>query len=160
MQRPASVNDKATVRLITARWLIDQAPNYALTLTYNDTVRFERVQRDLDKFHARVDRKLFGNKYNKIEAERRTWWAGCAEHLSSNIHVHLIVRVAPDKAKSIEKLWSGDRCPVWSLIAPAGSSILKPLADRDNAFQWARYMLKERKHLDHLILSRSLAAHR
>lgn len=158
LQHAAATNGNATARLATVGWLTRQTPTHAATVAYNSTVTIERVQRDLDKFHGMLDRRLFGPRFNLIEAERRTWWAAFVEHLSSNTHAHLLIQVVPDKASKFEALWSGDRNAIWSLLAPAGSSVLKPLADRENIARWAVYATKEPGHLDHMILSRSLGS--
>lgn len=113
--------------------------------TKDPKVAKEQVTAELDRFNA-----MLGS------ADRRTWWAGFAEHLSSNTHAHLLLRVVPDKAATFEALWSGDRNAIWSALAPAGTSVLKPLLDRENAANWAIYAMKEPDHLDNMILSRSL----
>lgn len=119
----------------------DLQPHYEVTLAYNNhrrefEIHLEQVCKDLDRLHGLVDRQLYGPRFYKRKAERRTTYIGCVEHKEINLHVHLAWRVPEDNkkifAREIEEIW---RSPTRSRTIS-----VKPIADLAG---WASYMTKD-----------------
>lgn len=119
-----------------------QNPTHALTLAYNGPASHTKIRADLCHLHARLDRKLLGRRFNVLPGEGRTWFAAFGEHLTTNAHAHLVVRVPPDRCAEFERLFptGTGRCDLWTRLAPAGTYAAEPLSDPAG---WARYSIKD-----------------
>ncbi len=114
-------------------------PTHALTLAYNDTATLDRIWRDLRAFHAHLDRALFGRRFFALPRDRRTAFVAVPEHVATNAHLHMLVRVADDRRAEFEAMMPGERSEFWARWATRGTHVLVPLHDEDG---WAKYCLK------------------
>lgn len=55
----------------------------------------EEAKKILNKFHRNLDRRLLGRKFYRVARNRRTFFVAMPEHLNSNLHYHLLVRIPP-----------------------------------------------------------------
>ena len=97
-------------------------------------VPLETVHSDLNRLHARIDHTLYGSRYHRRPAMRRTGYIGFIEHENSNIHVHLAWRVPEDRTNEFSKVVTKE----WSTVHAIGTIVVKPVRDEG----WANYMIK------------------
>lgn len=101
------------------------------------TIRYiplEAVQADVRYLHSRVDRILYGSRYNTRPTERRTGYLGFVENRDSNIHAHLAWRVPADRTNEFNSIVPH----LWSEISYFGSVKIEQVRDGG----WSTYMTK------------------
>ncbi|MGY6286087.1 hypothetical protein ACXIT0_24890 [Methylorubrum extorquens] len=98
-------------------------------------ISLEQVHRDLDRLHARVDRKLFGCRFNELPGEQRTAFVGFVEHARTNLHVHLTWRVPETRAEEFVSVIA----EAWRATGPAATIDVQPIRDAG----WGRYVTKD-----------------
>lgn len=102
-------------------------------------VPLETVHRDIEHLHRNLDRQLFGSKFNKLPEHKRSAYVGFIEHVTTNIHIHLLWRVPDDRSTQFE-----ERLPVnWRMIDRPHSQFysahVQPIRDGG----WAHYVCKD-----------------
>ncbi|QDM20159.1 hypothetical protein FIU28_02545 [Tardiphaga sp. vice154] len=97
-------------------------------------VPLETVHSDLNRLHARIDHTLYGSRYHRRPAMRRTGYIGFIEHQNSNIHVHLAWHVPEDRTNEFSEVVTDE----WSAIHAIGTIDVKPVRNEG----WANYMIK------------------
>ncbi|WP_218127885.1 hypothetical protein [Belnapia rosea] len=97
------------------------------------------MRRDLRAFHAHLDRALFGRRFCALPRERRTAFVAVPEHVATNTHLHMVLRMAADRKAEFEAMLPDDRSQFWARWAQRGTHKLVPLYDADG---WAKYCLK------------------
>jgi hypothetical protein len=98
-------------------------------------ISLEQVHADLDRLHGRVDRKLFGARFNKLPADQRTAFVGFVEHLTSNAHIHVAWRAPIARAEEFIAVVT----EVWLATGPAATINVQPIRDAG----WGRYITKD-----------------
>ena len=122
-----------------ADWLCSQQFNAGLTLNWNADTNLDSARRDVGSCFFRVDRRLLGTRLHK-HRDRRTFGVLFFEHLSTNLHCHGLIRVAPPHLPAFFDLFPADRGGVWSEVCPSGTYALSPMTTPRAA---AHYDLKE-----------------
>lgn len=115
---------------------------HALTLAWNRSLPFDQAVRDLKSVHAKVDRKLFGRRFNTLPVTERTLAVFVFEHIKrrGRIHVHSLWRLGNSAhLLPFARLFPGERGGIWNKVATAGSYKIA-LADDWSTF--AGYALK------------------
>ena len=142
------------------------APQYAVTLATNRTmsldhgglpVRGKDLHQSVRSCMARLDRLLLGPRWTKKE-NQRTHGLLLPEHLSSNTHLHGVLRVDPSQIDRFENALvdafdprTGEivkALPLWKDVVPSGSSCICRLS---NGSGWSTYITKETIDQDGLI---------
>lgn len=91
-------------------FLRDQNFTHFVTLSMNDYQNIEDVRRKVRELHSRIDRRLLGSKWYKKPKDQRTFFIGFHEHINSNHHVHLLMRVKPEFERYIEGIVGYEWC--------------------------------------------------
>lgn len=130
-------------------FVVGRQPTHGLTVSYNAPATLARVRFDLRRLHARIDRYLLGRRFNARPASERTWFAACTENLTSNAHVHLVLRAPEGQEDDLEALFRIYPDP-WKQLAPHASHKLRRL---DDAEVCVRYALKELAARGEMIMS-------
>jgi hypothetical protein len=116
------------------------APNMFVTLKPNDPeITKYRVRRLLRYFHASIDRKCMGNYYYRAPLTERSLSIGFVEHINSEIHYHLMMRVQPRYLPRFE-IYGGQ---IWKQICPSGTSKLCKISTRFDLERISAYVRKE-----------------
>lgn len=97
-------------------------------------IPLEQVHRDLDRLHARVDRTLFGKRFNTFPEAKRTAFVGLIEHPQANLHAHLCWRVPDMRADEFAAVVSA----AWRATGPSRTIDVQPIRDSG----WAHYTVK------------------
>ena len=102
-QNPYLKSSKPIDTNVMANWIAEHKPNYFVTLTFNDFYRADIADEKLKRFGAYWDRRLLGRKWYKKPIEERTLFFAFAEHMDSNFHYHLAVKVRKEHQKNFDK---------------------------------------------------------
>lgn len=98
-------------------------------------IPLEQVHRDFDGLHRKVDRKLFGSRFNHLPEDERSGFAGYIEHATSNLHAHLAWRVPDARADEFTEVITD----AWMDMNPFASIRVKLIRDDG----WAKYLAKD-----------------
>ncbi len=71
----------------------DMDAEYFVTLNFNRDTNYEAARKALRAWHARVDKALLGGSWSRKARNERTFFIACVEHLDSNIHWHVMLRL-------------------------------------------------------------------
>lgn len=137
--KPTSPIDRRRLWTERVRFLGESRPSHALTLSYNDCVSARRVRNDLDDMHAHLDRRLLGRRFHRASPMRRTWYVAIVERPTTNLHLHLVMRVVADRWHTFESLFPGQKGSFWTMWAPRGTYALTRIYDTAG---WVRYATK------------------
>jgi hypothetical protein len=144
---------RRAIRAGMAEMLSSFEAEYFVTLNANGAKTYEGMRTALKGWHARVDKRLLGGSWQRKAAEQRTQFIGCVEHVHSNIHWHLLLKLgAGAEAERFEAV--ADGC--WQKLIRSGSSCVQKLATAEDMGRTARYMTKElwqQKAYDGFVLS-------
>lgn len=66
-----------------------------VTVTFNKSLSIAKAQKLLNEFHYEIQKSLWGKKFYRIPAEQRIFFIAFPEHIDSNIHYHLMLKVPP-----------------------------------------------------------------
>lgn len=110
-------------------WARALAPTHFLSLATNadvagphgNTHRVEWINRKIYSLAGRVDRNLIGSTWQK-RPDKRLRGFGTIEHIETNIHAHLLLRLNADYDTSNIEFHIGNQ---WARLMPAGSVDLK-----------------------------------
>ncbi|OUR80384.1 hypothetical protein A9Q83_01410 [Alphaproteobacteria bacterium 46_93_T64] len=134
-----TINNK-DIKEAWRQWTAKKDWDYFVSLAFNPQPfgRYWSVQdaaRDLHEWHARNDRLMLGGRWHN-KPHKRTQFYGFVEHVDSNIHWHLMVKLRSDKHEIFETE-AGD---VWKKLIPSGSNKIKHAqADEDANKTFSRY---------------------
>lgn len=64
-----------------------------VTVTFNKSLSIAKAQKLLNEFHYEIQKSLWGKKFYRIPAEQRIFFIAFPEHIQTNIHYHLMLRV-------------------------------------------------------------------
>jgi hypothetical protein len=128
----------ARLRAAWADQIAQIKPTHALTLACNQTIPLDGLRLALRRFFGHLDRELLGRLFHKQPTSRRTAYAAVPEHLTSNSHVHAVIRVTPARRARVEYLLGSDRSWLWSKVMPTGTHRLVSLPNGG----WHAYCLK------------------
>ncbi len=98
-------------------------------------IAVEQVHKDLHWLHGRVDRKLFGTRFNQLPDDQRTAFVGFIEHLNSNTHIHLAWRVPVARVEQFDAVVT----EAWLAMGPAATINVQSIRDDG----WGRYIAKD-----------------
>ena len=66
-----------------------------VTLAFNKSLSVAKAQKLLNEFHYEIQKSLWGKKFYRIPAEQRIFFIAFPEHIDTNIHYHLMLKVPP-----------------------------------------------------------------
>ncbi len=64
-----------------------------VTVAFNKSLSIAKAQKLLNEFHYEIQKLLWGRKFYRIPAEHRIFFIAFPEHIQTNIHYHLMLRV-------------------------------------------------------------------
>ncbi|HEV7456747.1 MAG TPA: hypothetical protein VGN96_08210 [Roseococcus sp.] len=136
---PTIPSPMSGTRSALAQFIAAQRPSLALTLCWNDPITPARARIDLRALHARLDRRLFGKRFNARPAAARVWFVAALENLKANGHAHLAVRVPHGHQDAFVDLVNGFPS-IWRSLVTRGSHDLQPI---ECVMRWAAYATKD-----------------
>lgn len=114
--------------------------DYFVTLNANGAKTYEGMRTALKGWHARVDKRLLGHSWSRKAAEQRTQFIACVEHMNSNIHWHVLLKLgAGADATRFEAVAEG----CWRQLIDSGSACVQQLTTAADVERTARYVTKE-----------------
>ncbi|HEU5047675.1 MAG TPA: hypothetical protein VFT64_07520 [Rickettsiales bacterium] len=121
-------------------WLASLPSDYYVTFNFNTHTTLASGRTTLKRFHAMLDRKLYGRHFNRMKPDERTLFIAFPEHVESNLHYHaLLCSKHPDFTSTAEKIWES--------ILPSGSLHIIDLnakgASKFDLLNIAQYNTKE-----------------
>lgn len=130
-----------TRRSAFATWLDDPTLNVAMTLNFNTPVSLANARKAIGRCFCKVDRKLFGTRFQH-KREQRLTGVFVFEHLQSNLHAHGLVRVPVDRLGTFASLFPETQRGIWSDVWPAGTQWTTRSSEPAG---FAFYMAKEQR---------------
>ena len=83
-------------RDVLINWINDLNFTHAVTLTLNKRVHIHKARAHIGDLFFRLDKQLLGKKAYKLPSPKRSLFFAFPEHITSNIHYHLALRLAED----------------------------------------------------------------
>lgn len=130
-----AVIDASLYRSALMKMIVDSEPDFFVTLVFNRDVTLEDAKADAHHLFARIDRVTVGRSWHK-RPEMRASYMGLAENLDSNLHLHLAVRVHPDR----HAMFEATARTLWLERVRSGSIDVQSIYDADGL---ADYMTKQ-----------------
>lgn len=123
-------------------WLDQQNFTHFTTLVFNKQETLDSARDKLKKFHANIDQKIIGVNWYKKPQDQRTFFIAFPEHIQSNLHYHLLMKINEEHIERFER-----HAPiVWEKLVKSGSINIQPfrIANKANGSQGhSAYCLKE-----------------
>ena len=91
-------HQRKRLRRVFLRFLADEKFHFFVTLNTNNPMLPDTLRLLFKDWLARIDHRAFGKMWSTTESRRRTFAVACMEHLDSNAHMHVLVRLP-------RKLW-------------------------------------------------------
>ncbi len=119
---------------------IDQNVGYFITANFNRVTNDAAARKTLKAWHAHVDKQLLGGSWSKKTSGVRTFFLAYVEHLNSNMHWHLLLRLG---ANADDDRFVEVAADCWQTLVRSGSMDVRKLnTDADKA-RAASYATKE-----------------
>ncbi len=149
-----SIANNKRVRKAMNEMLLDMDPEYFVTVNFNWDTNYEAARKTLKAWHAFVDKALLGGSWSRKAQNERTQFVAFAEHLESNLHWHLLLRLG-DGADAARFEAVADRC--WKKLVISGSVHLRHLDTEEDKACKANYGTKDlwqQRAIESFVLSR------
>ena len=120
------------------RWLGSMGWDYFVTFNFNTHTTLESGRTTMKRFHAKLDRSLYGRNFNTLPVHDRTVFIAFPEHVESNLHYHAMLHTKnPDFTSMALKSWSS--------IIPSGELHIVDLKESGitDQINISRYITKE-----------------
>ena len=127
--------------------------DFFVTANFNRSTNIEAARKALKRWGAMVDRKLVGKHWSKKPADERVFYYAAPEHLRSNLHWHMMLRL-PNGVDKKQFVWVAENC--WKQIVSSGSMDIKLLNGEADKIETAAYTTKElwrQENMDAFIVS-------
>jgi len=142
-------------------WLAETEWDYFVTLATNkssDSLHNDSLvgwaNKQLHNWHARMDRKFLGPKWQN-KKDKRIEFVAFLEHADSNIHWHLMVKLHEPK----HDVFAAEASANWLSIVPSGSVVTKDTNNDETANKtFCGYVSKDVKAgqpSEYIVFSRS-----
>ena len=124
--------------------------DYALTAALNRDIGFDCARRKLRDWHAHLDRELLGPKWAGAQADKRSFFWAFPEHIKSNLHYHLLVKLSDD---GLKRIFEDVASEIWSDIVPGGDLRIEAIWDATGADLYATKAMHWPDALENYIVS-------
>lgn len=111
------------------------------TIAFNRETTVDGLRRRLKRFHQHVDRSLLGKRFDKRPPQERTLFFAFIEHRTSNLHLHLMIKVPPGTAMTERYSWVAPR--KLKKLLPKADLKLSPLREMTDLYRTVDYSTKE-----------------
>lgn len=135
------MQDRCT-RSEVVQWIMASQCDYAVTLALNTSMPFKRARERVSEWLYSMDRVTRKCRPERVPHDKRLTAFIMPEHLDSNIHFHLAMRLVDGRdvtEHSVDTVIDIAKRQ-WGDIQPSGSITITPVAD---ALGWGRYMTKD-----------------
>ena len=131
----------------------NQRYDWCITINVGDNISLHRFRKDVDHLWNKLDRKLIGSGYHKVEAERRSRIVTIAENTLTNVHAHGILYISPAAKVRSEARILEVMNTAWQQMHPQGHVELEFPYYRQG---WSRYITKHARpwnYMERLIIA-------
>ncbi len=95
-------------------WLSQEDWHCFVTFNFNAHTSLVSGKTTLKRFHAKIDRQLYGRNFNDLRFDERTLFIAFPEHVESNLHYHALLRTQNSD-------FSSTALKTWESLVPSGS---------------------------------------
>jgi hypothetical protein len=120
--------------------LLEMDAEYFVTANFNGDRNYAAARNALKAWHARIDRKLLGGKWSKKARHERTQYAAFVEHVDSNIHWHLLLKLGDGVDAGRFEAVAAD---CWQQLVKSGELDVKKLNTAGDRMRTANYVVKD-----------------
>lgn len=112
---------------------------HTAVLSFNDPgINLQRARRTFRGWDAQISRQLLSSRWQKKCDERLVWCAFLEGH-GHYPHWHLLVEALPAQFELFEQ----GAGPIWTRLAPSGSTSVRAIYDREGAILYGTKMLRD-----------------
>ncbi|MCF8721611.1 hypothetical protein [Nitrospina gracilis] len=135
--------------------------DYFLTFNFNRETGAGAGRRQLDRWHKKLDRKLFGRYFYKHKRENRTFFIAFQEigGKTGQFHYHALVKLPEDRWEDF-KLFA----PMyWERLIPSGDlnlQLLKEVKDKQKAASYSVKDIWNEENLENFVISTEFSKRR
>lgn len=97
-----------------------------VTLAFNRDTDINGARKTLGAWHGRLDSKLLGHRWAGRPEAERTFFIAFPEHISTNLHYHLMVRPAAGRKCQFDDVAG----VIWTGLVASGSINIQPITNR------------------------------
>lgn len=90
-----SYTERKELQVALRSFLVNLDLPLFVTVTFNKSLSIAKAQKLLNEFHYEIQKSLWGKKFYRIPAEQRIFFIAFPEHIDTNIHYHLMLKVPP-----------------------------------------------------------------
>ena len=112
--------------------------DYFVTVNFNRATNWEGARKNLKEWHGRLDRQLLGGRWAK-KLDKRTFFIAFSEGGETNLHWHMMVKVADGKHEKFEK----NAARLLRGIVKSGTLDVQKLATKDDELRTSNYSIKD-----------------
>ena len=113
---------------------------YFITANFNRDSSLNSAKKTLGHWSAMVERSLLGKHWYKKEAHERISFFAFAEHLDSNLHWHLMLRLPDENMKNHFRMIAAN---YWKQIVKSGSMDIQPILSEQDRIKASSYVTKD-----------------
>jgi len=132
-----SIYNNKLVRNGVRQMLAQHDWNYFVTANFNAERTQQSVRQALKRWHAKLDRKLLGGRWQR-KTEQRTLFVACCENAETNVHWHLMVKVAEKR----QELFEAAAAVLWEHEVASGTMDVQKLVTKADELKAASYATK------------------
>jgi hypothetical protein len=111
--------------------------NYFVTANFNTERTDTGVRQTLKRWHAKLDRRLLGGRWQK-KIEQRTLFVACCENAATNVHWHMMVKVTEKGQQQFDTTAAA----LWENEVASGTMDVQRLATKEDELKAASYATK------------------
>ena len=121
--------------------VINQGADYFVTAAFNRNTSIQNARKYLKYWHGNIDKKLLGRKgFMNSTMELRTHFFAFCEHPHSNIHWHMMLKLADKKYASC---FEENADQIWQKLVPSGDLDVKKITVQEDLIRTANYCTKD-----------------
>lgn len=109
------------------------------TAVFNDYASLDRGRYTLKRFHDKVDREIFGIRFNDIPMKDRTFFFAFPERMTINLHYHLYIRPPFGKLA----LFMDVAPEIWKKVCPSGNLKIDLITSETDLRKGSYYITKD-----------------
>jgi hypothetical protein len=143
---PVGWHKRTLIANAYAAWLADLDVDWWVTLNFNRPMTLHGVRTKFGLWLARIDREFLGHNWCR-RGEERALAIAVVEHLHTNIHLHVVLRMPTPVRASRRPYQSESIQKHWRKLEPGGQCVEDSIYAKEGV---ARYMCKELPFSRHL----------
>ena len=128
------------MQIALRQFVAEEDSDYFVTANFNRNTNIEAARKALKRWSAMIDRRLVGKHWSKKNADERMFYFAAAEHIHSNLHWHMLVRLPNEKMKQSFN-WIASN--YWKQIVKSGDMNVQLIDNSKDKIKATNYTAKD-----------------